>query len=575
MNLLFAWLFGCCALLTPSPPSHSGLDEVHMDLSSELGVVVRNGRKIYLEVHPVERTTWERLAERFTGSPEPARALSSSHEHRPPNQVERILLPLEVLDDDYRSLVILNLFPGDRMEKDDWIHTARSGTIPLEREGMWQVAEWFTGRGERFRELMKLNNLKTPELVPGRNIRIPRDLLHRSLRPGPRSSDGSLEYGRDSKGAYAGYRLKPGEALYSSVVVRFTGRTGAEEVVELAKELAARSGIPDMGDIPAFYRIKIPYADLTADFLPESHPRRKEEEAARAERRASLEKSPVPTTLGGLEGVTIILDPGHGGRDLGTIKNGLTEHEYVYDVACRLKELLETRTSARVVMTLKNKKYGTRPSRKDAIRPNYLGTIQTHPTFLAKQKGEARIGVNLRWYLANSVYRKALKNGADRNKVLFLSLHADSRHPSLRGAMVYVPGARYRTRTYGLRGKAYAPYKEVKEKRTVRFSKSKRIRSEAVSRALAADILKSFQAHGLAIPDARAKPIRDSVVRSKGSRWLPAVLRGNAVPTKVLVEMVNLNNKKDANVLRKAVDRRKLASALADGILTHFGEKPL
>ena len=67
----------------------------------------------------------------------------------------------------------------------------------------------------------------------------------------------------------------------------------------------------------------------------------------------------------------------------------------------------------------------------------------------------------------------------------------------------------------------------------------------------------------------------DSIIRSKGRRWLPAVLRGNQVPTKVLVEMLNLSNKDDAAVLEKARNREKLATALADGILTHFGEKPL
>jgi N-acetylmuramoyl-L-alanine amidase len=471
--------------------------------------------------------------------------------------------------------VILNLFPDDRQEADKWVHKARAATLPLSGEGMWQVAAWFTGDGERFRELMVFNGLKTPELFPQQEIRIPATLLHRSLRRGPRSEDGSLEYGRDGKGLYAGYRLKPGEAMYSSVVVRFSGRTGAEHVVELAKELATRSDIPDMGDIPANYLIKIPYRDLTAEFLPVGHPRRKEAEADHAARQASLEETPVPTTREGLEGVLVIIDPGHGGRDLGTTQFGLTEHEYVYDVACRLKQLLETRTSARVMLTLENTKYGTTPSRKDRIKPNYKGTIQTHPPFLARENGQAKIGVNLRWYLANSLYRKAVKSGTNRNKVIFISLHADARHASLRGAMVYVPGARYRTRTYGMKSKTYSAYAEVREKRTISFSKNERIRSEAVSRKLAGEILKGFKGRKLAIPNSRAKPIRDSVIRSKGSRWLPAVLRGNAVPTKILVEMVNLSNKDDAAVLKKAANRRKLALALADGILTHFGEEPL
>ena len=42
-----------------------------------------------------------------------------------------------------------------------------------------------------------------------------------------------------------------------------------------------------------------------------------------------------------LQGVLVVIDPGHGGRDLGTMNNGIWEHDYVYDVACRLKRLLE------------------------------------------------------------------------------------------------------------------------------------------------------------------------------------------------------------------------------------------
>ena len=54
---------------------------------------------------------------------------------------------------------------------------------------------------------------------------------------------------------------------------------------------------------------------------------------------------------------------------------------------------------------------------------------------------DARVGVNLRWYLANSVYRRAVQAGNDPQKVVFLSIHADSLHPSLRGAMAYIPAA--------------------------------------------------------------------------------------------------------------------------------------
>ena len=66
-------------------------------------------------------------------------------------------------------------------------------------------------------------------------------------------------------------------------------------------------------------------------------------------------------------------------------------------------------------------------------------------------------------------YREALARGLDQDRVVFLSLHADARHPSLRGVMVYVPGSAYRSRTYGSNSKTYRRYKEVREKPQVRY----------------------------------------------------------------------------------------------------------
>ncbi|MDO8545983.1 MAG: N-acetylmuramoyl-L-alanine amidase [Nitrospirales bacterium] len=49
---------------------------------------------------------------------------------------------------------------------------------------------------------------------------------------------------------------------------------------------------------------------------------------------------------------TIVLDPGHGGKDPGAIgRDGLTEKEVVLDVALRLRDLLRERLGKRVIMT--------------------------------------------------------------------------------------------------------------------------------------------------------------------------------------------------------------------------------
>jgi N-acetylmuramoyl-L-alanine amidase len=544
--------------------------EGRIPLNSELSVAVRGGKDIELEVTPARGDTYEKIAARFTGSRELAAALSTWNEHRPPERPEAVRIPLALLDGDYRSLVLRSLFPEDRPEDSGWVHVARSGSVPTYHEGLWQVAEWFTGRGENFRAILEHNRLSSPELRAGQAVRIPGPLLLPAFRPVQKSEDGLLVFGSDGKGPYAGYRLRRGEALYSAVVVRFTGRTSAEDVVALAEELAARSGIPDVRDIPVGYLVKIPLDYLEPEFLPEEHPRRKEIEAARAEMAAELAERPV-RKASGLKNVLVILDPGHGGRDLGTMNNGIWEHDYVYDVACRLKAILERQSAADVFMTLEDKQTGFRPSSKDRLKRNLQGTIRTHPPFLAKEKGEAVIGVNLRWYLANSVYRKAVKEGTRSDRIVFLSLHADARHRSLSGAMVYLPGARYRTRTYGHTSATYKKYKEVKEKPTISFSRKSRVRSEAVSGKLARSILDGFRKEDLGVQ--KYKPIRDRIIRGRRI-YVPAVLRGNAVPAKVLVEMVNLSNKGDAKVLSRAADRERLAVALARGLFGYFGEKP-
>ncbi len=69
------------------------------------------------------------------------------------------------------------------------------------------------------------------------------------------------------------------------------------------------------------------------------------------------------------------------------------------------------------------------------------------------------------------------------------------------------------------------------------------------------------------------QPVRDKIIRGK-SRWVPAVLRGNAVPTKVLIEMLNLSNREDAKLLASARKREQLARAIHVALFRHFGERP-
>jgi N-acetylmuramoyl-L-alanine amidase len=542
-----------------------------LPVGRELRVRASSGRDLYLEVKPWPDEDLLGLARRFSPSRDQSEKLVTLLAEKGAQTEDGYYrIPLEFLGPDARAFVLRSAFPDDRLDGGDWLHVARKSVLPIYDEGLWQVAAWFTGNGAQFADLLRVNGLTSPELAPGQIVRIPASLLDAALKPGPTSEDGTLVYGSDARGKFAGYRLKPGEALYSSVVLRYTGRTAPDDVEALARTIAVRSDVRDVTGIPAGWLVKIPLDVLEPEFLPKSDERRKDIENAKAAMERELSARPPKEATHGLSGVVVIIDPGHGGMDPGTMNHAVWEHDYVFDVASRLRRELETRTAAKVVFTLDGPSKDSVPSRGDTLGANRKRSVMTTPPFLAEEDGETAVAVNLRWYLANSVFRRLVKNGADPDKIVFLSLHADARHPSLRGAMVYVPGATFRSGTMGYSSSTYLRFKEVREQPRVSFSSRDRVRSEAVSRKLAAAIVKALKKGDL--PTQPYQPIRERVIRGR-EVWLPAVLRGNAVPTKVLVEMVNLNNPDDAALLGRAADRDRLAKALAGALTDYFGPK--
>jgi N-acetylmuramoyl-L-alanine amidase len=392
---------------------------------------------------------------------------------------------------------------------------------------------------------------------------IPAELLRpafRSVLPVPEKPY-DLDYGKDKDGEYAIYRLRPGEALYSSVVVRFTGRLHGPDVNALAADIARRSGVADVTDIPIGYRIKIPFDVLQPEFMPEGHPQRVEYEA---ELRASARYS-NQIKARGLAGITVILDAGHGGQDSGAAMGGVWESLYVYDIALRTKALLESTTAARVHITTRDGK-DHRVVDADVLPFSRGHAVLTTPPYPIT---DATVGVNLRWYLANSVYRRAVEKGGDPQKVVFISVHADSLHPSVRGAMVYIPAASMRGDSFGKSGAVYTARKEVQEAQRVTFPWEARVRSEGLSRELAKQLIASFHAGNLPIHP--FKPVRDKIIRNK-SEWVPAVLRYNTVPAKILLEVCNLANDQDRKLLQTRAYRQNVARAIHQGLVAYYGE---
>ena len=171
--------------------------------------------------------------------------------------------------------------------------------------------------------------------------------------------------GATAKGEFAQYRLRHGEALYSAVVVRFTGQLLAKQVNETAMEIAERSGIKDVTSIPIGYPIKIPIDLLEPRYLPASNARRVAWEAEQRELEGFLEL----VTATDLSGVHVVLDAGHGGADSGAVQGGIWEATYAYDIMCRIKANLEKHTRATVWITTEDARIGcTTPNATDSTR---------------------------------------------------------------------------------------------------------------------------------------------------------------------------------------------------------------
>lgn len=541
------------------------------------GAFVRLGedQAIFVEATPKSGEGMLAFARRLCGDPLAAEKIADSNGGRRELLSGRLYrVSLDLLTPEMRLRALRALFPDDKFEPDSWQHKVR-GAGPLGRESLWHIATWFTGNGENFRAIRELNELPDDELGRGATVAVPAELLLPALRSSLPKGEGGfrLDYGKDAYGDFAIYRLRPGEALYSGVVVRFTGRIHAQDVNALAAELAKRNGIPDVTDIPVGYRVKIPLDLLQPEFLPPGDPRRVAYEAEVAE----SEKFTNPVLAQGLEGITVILDPGHGGKDAGASMGGVWESLYVYDIVMRTKRRLETRTAAKVLVTTRD---GAAFKIQDAdVLPFSRGhAVLTTPPYPIV---DPVLGVNLRWYLVNSIFRQitrgvaSTKTGSgaskanDEDKVVFLSVHADSLHPSLRGAMAYIPAASLGEDTYGKSGSAYAAYREVQENPFVSLPRDRRTMSEGLSRQLAEKVIGAIA--GKNLPVHPFKPVREKVIRDQ-REWVPAVLRYNAVPAKLLLEVCNLGNDLDRKLIQTRAYREDIAAAIVQGLLDYYGK---
>jgi N-acetylmuramoyl-L-alanine amidase len=539
------------------------------------------GDELVLEIPVRKAESLAGLAKRVTGDPKSKKAILAANPgvREPLKAGARLNVPHRLLLPALQKPALSALFPQDRADAVGWSHlvTAPSGRP----ESLWRIAEWYTGDGKNYKAVRSEGGIASLATEVGQKVIVPARLLLPAYRdeaaaaartaeartaalaaakPEDRARPVPLEYGADASGRYAVYRLQKGEALYSAVVVRFTGRLHAEDVNAKAAEIARANGIADVRAIPVGFAVRIPLEDLAVEFRPKDDPERIAEEAASREASQFVNRVKADD----LAGVTIVLDAGHGGRDTGALVEGLEEARYVHDLSCRVQRLVETQTRARIFPTVG----GDGPCAVRAVDEvgEFRGArVLTTPPYVLE---DAVAGVHLRWYLANAILRRSVVGGGSPDRTVFVSLHADSLHPSVRGAMIYIPGEKYLKDTYAKSDEVYLARQEVREAPRVSFSRQERLQAEGMSRELAEKIVAAFRADDL--PLHAFEPIRKNVIRS-GREWVPAILRYNRIPARVLLEVCNLNNPEDRRLLMTRSYRDRVARAVVSALIDFYG----
>jgi N-acetylmuramoyl-L-alanine amidase len=217
----------------------------------------------------------------------------------------------------------------------------------------------------------------------------------------------------------------------------------------------------------------------------------------------------------GLKIGRIVIDPGHGGHDTGTIgKGGLREKDLVLDVALELRKLLEDNLGAEVILT---------------------------------RESDVYLPLEERTAIAN-----------ERKADLFLSIHANaSSNRSISGV-----------ETYYLSFARTAAEREVAARENATSISNVSDLESLVTKIAQAD--KSTESRELA--SILQKRLYNGVqrlspsTRDRGVRRAPFVVLIGANMPSVLAEVAFISNPRDEKLLRKNSNRQQLAKALCSGI---------
>ena len=551
-----------------------------------------NGKRLVVKLKPLVGEGGYSLARRVLLSN--FRSLKTIRKYSKTRRLYRnrfITFPLKVINGSIRSSALKAVFFKDKAGIGYWKHRV---TFAWETTSM--IAGLFTKEGIKAGHLVRYNKMRNKGniLKKGDVIKIPWKWVSPELSLRPVSLKPPLKLKQDKSGKfYAHYQMKHGETLYSSVVIRFTGRLLNDEVNQVANKLLKLNNISDAKLIQSRQKIRIPLEWLSEEYLGSqtndvssrktsvkktNKKKTKKIKSSKAvaskkklKRGKSTQKAVAQKTKSkrknNVHKIHVILDSGHGGRDpgatAGSLKNKdlIYEDEVVYDISKRMSKLFK-KQGIIVHPTLSD------PNQKQPIR--YLShshdrdeRLLVTPNYLTRN---ARIGVNMRVYLVNHIFKNLRKKKVPSENILFISLHGDALHSSLSGAMVYFPDSRLRRGRFNMSSKIYRKRKEYSTNLTYKPRDNKY--SEKLSKSFGKNIINEFRELGLRTHRV-SSAVRGYLYR-KGKKTLPAVLRYSMVPTSVLVEIANLNNRLDRRDLLKSKIRQKIAKAITNSVTTHF-----